>query len=344
VTEPFLDAPENPSRNALGAGLTLEKIEAAIAKSGYPLQTHVAHVLRDRGFGVSPEWSFIDRDTNDLRSMDLRASLRLYERGDQTRARPAIDLVIECKQSELPFVFFTGESLPWSARLPFIVGLKTDDFSVSTDTGDGSWTTDLQDALGLQSHSFSTTPPIAYTMSKCQRKGSEVILSGEETYSGIVLPLVNALHYLKVAEAPPSTAHYFDVHYAVALAVLDAPMLAFERGVATMSPWVRLLRHEAGQAKLGKNDRGQTLAVDVVHRDFLDTYISDHLLPAGRDFADKVLRHPEEVADCRGHIRGPENARASDYEQHLGPKPTVPFLGRKGVRAPITGQPPKTVF
>lgn len=321
--------PENPLRNALGAGLTLEKVEAAIAKSGYPLQTHVAHVLRDSGFRVSPEWSFIDRDTLDLRSMDLRASLPLYKAGDQTRARPSLDLLIECKQSEMPFVFFTGETLPWSARLPFVAGLKKDSFSVSTDRVGGGFTTDLQSVLSLQSHKFNTTAPIAYTMSKCQRKGADVILSGEEAYSGIVLPLVKALNYLKVAEAPPATAHYFDVHYAVALAVLDAPMLKFENGAATMAPWVRLLRHEAGDSKLGKNDRGRTVAIDLVHREYLAVYLRDHLIPAGQDFADKVLRHPQEVADCEGHIKGDGRIPIDNYEQYLAVRSKVPFLGRK---------------
>ncbi len=320
---------ENPLRNALGVGLTLEKVETAIAKSGYPLQTHVAHILRNYGFRVSPEWSFIDRDSHDLRSMDLRASLRLYELGDQTRARPALDLLIECKQSELPFIFFTGETLPWSARLPFVVGLKQDKFSVSTDRIGGSFTTDLQSAISLQSHRFNNTAPIAYTMSKCQRKGSDVILSGEEAYSGIVLPLVKALHHLKVAEAPPTTAHYFDVHYAVALAVLDAPMLKFENGSATMAPWVRLLRHEAGDSRLGKNDRGITVAVDLVHREFLDTYLRDHLIPAGQDFAAKVLRHPQEVADCEGHLNGDERFFTDNYEARLTAKSKIPFPGRK---------------
>lgn len=319
----------NPPRNALGAGLTLDKVGAAIAKSGYPLQTYVAHTLRDLEFTVSPEWSFIDRDTQNLRSMDLHATLRLYERGDQTRARPAIDLVVECKQSELPFVFFTGETMPWTARFPYVVGLKSDRFSISTDESGNGWSTDIQSALGLDKHPFSTAAPIAYTMSKCQRKGgSDVILSGEEAYSGIILPLVKALHHLKVAESPPKTAHYFDIHYSVAVAVLDAPMLAFENGITSMSPWVRLLRHEAGDAKLGKNDRGKTLAVDVVHRDFLESYIQDHLLPAARDFADKVLRHPTEVADCEGYVLA-ENARTMDYEPHLRPKPALLFPRRR---------------
>lgn len=311
---------ENPPRNALGGGLSIEKIEAAIAKSGYPLQTHVANVLRSLNFNVSPEWSFVDRDSSDLRSMDMRATSELFEFNSETRARPSLTVLVECKQSEMPFVFFTGEKIPWNALMPFIVGQKQDRFTIKTDDTLSTWSCDLQQALHLRSHPFFSAPPVAYTLSKCQRKsGSDLILSGDETYNGLVMPLVKSLHHLKIAEKPPSTAVYFDVHYAVALGVIDAPMVAFEDASLKLVPWVRVLRHEAGSAELGKIDQGSNIPVDIVHRDFLETYIIKHLFPAAKDFSNKILKHDVEVAECEGFISGMEAGWYTDYEARLEP-------------------------
>ncbi len=319
---------ENPSRNVLGAGFSMEKIEAAIAKSGYPLQTHVANTLRALHFDISPEWSFIDRDTADLRSMDIRATLDLYEDGDKTRSRPSLTLIIECKQSEMPFVFFTGETMAPDTLLPFIAGQKRDDFTIYTDDTASIWSCDLQKALSLRGHRFFSSPPVAYNFSKCQRKsGSELLLSGDETYHGLIMPLVKSLYHLKVAERPPTTAVYFDIHYAIALGIIDAPMVAYEGTMSKLIPWVRVLRHEAGNAELGKNDRGSVIPVDIIHRDFLETYVSNHLLPAARDFAIKILAHSVEAADGEGFITGMDTKWYTDWEAHLQPRPRS--LGRR---------------
>lgn len=320
MTEIQTNAIINPDRNALNAGLSIEKIQAAIAKSGYPLQTHVANTLRSLGFSVSPEWSFIDRDTNEYRSMDMRAQYSFPNVPLKTRARPALDLLIECKQSEMPFVFFTGEAMPWNAILPFIVGQKSDTFRVHTGNFGNTWSLDLHKALSLRRHEFYTTPPVAYTFSKCQRKGSDIILSGEEAYNGLIMPLVKSLHYLKVAERPPTTASYFDIHYANALAILDAPMIAFDNDDAQMVPWVRILRHEAGSAELGKNDRGKNIVIDVIHRDFVEIYTTNHLLPAAHDFARKVLDHDTEVAECVGYVEDMDIRIIENIEPYLKKK------------------------
>ena len=96
---------DNPVTNRLGSGVTEEKLDVAIVKSGYPLQTKVALQLK-KEFHVQEEWSFIDNKTKDIRTIDLLAEKELYNRKEHPRVRPTLDLIIECKQSELPFVFF----------------------------------------------------------------------------------------------------------------------------------------------------------------------------------------------------------------------------------------------
>lgn len=106
--------PNNPSTNSLGSGVTESDLANAIQHSGYPFQTIIANSLRDN-FYVQDEWAYIDRDTKELRTIDLLASKNLYDRDspEKNLVRPSINLIIECKQSDLPMCFF---SLPLSLR------------------------------------------------------------------------------------------------------------------------------------------------------------------------------------------------------------------------------------
>jgi hypothetical protein len=76
------NSPENPSTNQLGPGLTEDQVLGAVVKSGYPLQTVVGDILRAKladikaMFRVQEEWSYIDRDTKELRTIDFGAFLK----------------------------------------------------------------------------------------------------------------------------------------------------------------------------------------------------------------------------------------------------------------------------
>ena len=101
------EAAGNPSGNALRAGVTEEQLSAAIEKSGYPLQTVVAESLRPYCERLSEEWSYVDRDSGLLRAIDVRAD-RTYEQddADDPHLRATLTLLVECKQSDMPYVFF----------------------------------------------------------------------------------------------------------------------------------------------------------------------------------------------------------------------------------------------
>lgn len=102
------EAQGNPKTNAIGAGITDEDVLVAIKKSGYPLQTIIASNLRPE-FQVQEEWSYIDRDTDDLRTIDILAQRDLYDiKKKQPRVRPQLALLVECKQSLLAGVSLAG--------------------------------------------------------------------------------------------------------------------------------------------------------------------------------------------------------------------------------------------
>src|SRR5665647_858773 len=111
-------ATDNPAANQLGPGLTDDQVRIAVERSGYPLQTIVGNLLRSKPyfkgeeFRVQDEWCFVDRDTQELRTIDLFAELRLHDWDPQPRVRPQLNLLIECKQSLLPYVFFQTNAAP----------------------------------------------------------------------------------------------------------------------------------------------------------------------------------------------------------------------------------------
>ena len=108
----------NPTTNVLGGGVTEEKLNIAVLKSGYPLQTRVAIALKDNFF-VQEEWSFIDNQTDEVRTIDLLAEKHLFDKQQKVRVRPILNLIIECKQSELPYIFFLANEVRTLPNFPF---------------------------------------------------------------------------------------------------------------------------------------------------------------------------------------------------------------------------------
>ena len=75
-----------------------------------------------RGFAVSEEWAYSDRDSGEPRSLDVLAA---SERGFDLSAQvvPSIVLMIECKRSEHPYIFFRMVTSPDTLWFPYIFGL-----------------------------------------------------------------------------------------------------------------------------------------------------------------------------------------------------------------------------
>jgi hypothetical protein len=324
------DSIQNPASNQLGAGLTDAQVLGAVQKSGYPLQTIVGDTLRS-DFFVQEEWSYIDRDTKELRTIDIRAKRMLYDLKEHPRVRPQLDLVIECKQSHLPCVFFLSRNTPNLLNFPEIAGLHKDILEITTDDDLSTWSYHVSHALDLNLESFHKAPRYCNSFSKCVRKGAEIELSGTEAYTGLVLPLIKGVQHLIASEQPVETAWYFDAHLVLSVAVLDSPMIAASIGegktILTFLPWVRVLRHEyLEEADWWQRDR--MWAVDVVHKDFLAIYLAQHVLPFAERFSQRVLRHPSELATGEGFALGMGKDSWGSIEGRLVPRPRTARVNR----------------
>lgn len=313
----------NPTQNKLGPGISDEQVASAIEGSGYPLQLVIANELSE-GFYLQEEWAFPDSETQAVRTIDILASKELFKRQEpQPRIRPALSLVIECKQSDLPYVFFLSSTRPWIPDFPLVAGLQSKNVVITSDDDPSTWNFDPVSLFDLHRHPFLTEEaPVCMTLSKCVRKGSELALSGSDAYQSLIFPLTKAAMHFCDRQAPPTTAHYFDCTLVIPLAVIDAPMVgvSLDKNGTTkrLLPWVRVARHQPLNGQ-HKSERGTVLAVDVVHKNFLSTYVSQHVLPFAMSFANLALKHQHVLADARGFVADMGKDGWNDIESRLKP-------------------------
>ena len=84
----------------------IQKIEQDIRLSGFPLEIEVSSVLQKDGWHVRNQVFYIDDEEGKTRTVDVIAHKAFFEKiGDYDRLN--MTLVIECKKSEKPWVFFT---------------------------------------------------------------------------------------------------------------------------------------------------------------------------------------------------------------------------------------------
>ncbi|TPQ31063.1 hypothetical protein C2U70_25070 [Bradyrhizobium guangdongense] len=317
---------DNPDANQLGVGVNEEQVMEAVRKSGFPLQTLIANYLRT-DFVVQEEWSYMDSDTGTQRTLDIVASRRIREFGDKNQpfVRPTLNFLIECKQSDLPFIFFMTATRPWLRNFPFFAGLGKESVVVKTDDDRSTWSEGILRALSLEEDPFvSNAVDCCMSLSKCVRKGKgELELSGPDAFQSIVLPLVKSLRYFKRQEAPPATARYFDLHIPLAVAVIDAPMIAAKidnnQSSLILTPWVRVARYEAVEAESWL-DRTEIFGIDVVHKSFFETYTQRHAIPFALKLAPLAVKHHVEIATGKGFIKGMGADSHSNIEGRLKPR------------------------
>jgi hypothetical protein len=302
--------PDNPITNALSPGITESDVGSAITKSGYPLQTIVASWLRHGclrdWFSIGEEWSYVDRDSGESRTLDIHAAEYLYDiEKRRPKVRPVLNLFIECKQSELPYVFFLSSIERWIPDFPMFSGLAGDSRAlVVIQESNRGTNVPILEALELKDHPFLTSSvKYASTFSKCERAGNNLKLSGSESYNQIVLPLLKAAAYFHEVEKPTETARYFDCHLSLCVGVLNAPMIGVQvtedSHELQMLPWVRVIRHQSEEIPSPRRWKKVT-AIDVVHKDFFQSYMNEHVRPFLDEFSERVFERQRLLA--RGDI------------------------------------------
>ncbi|MEX2227492.1 MAG: hypothetical protein WEB52_13700 [Dehalococcoidia bacterium] len=297
----------NPGENRLPEGMTEADLRDAVVRSGFPLQSRLANALRTstENFFVQDEYGYIDADLGapTIRTIDLLVDLDLHPGSHGPEVHPELAMLIECKRSTLPFVFFAADEKLWIPNFPIIAGLPYPFFDLRTP--EGHTPVRPAQALRIDQHPFAGhVPANAYSFSRAARS-SKLELTGADAYQSVTLPLLKAADYFVTCERPNRPPYTLTI--VLPVAVLDAPMLVFqstndeERLFAC--PWVRVARHSPAAPNV--LHRSQLYAIDVVHYAFFDTYLYRHVLPFARHAADLTLQHQAELLAGRGAIDVP---------------------------------------
>lgn len=226
-------------------------------------------------------------------------------KGMNPRIRPTLNLVIECKQSELPYVFFLREG---AARpdYPRIAALPHNEITFTTDDDPSTYTFDVLDALGMGFHPFVTSScPTAISLSRVVRKGKDLAVTGEESYRGLTLPLLKATDHLVTSCRPSRSRYFFDARLIVSLAVIRATMVGVsgedQSDNLEAVPWVRV--HHLQPPAAQDESVASVQAFDVVHESYLQTYLQK-LLEFAEEFAKRSQDTSSVLLAGRGFSSG----------------------------------------
>ena len=303
--------------------MTEDALARAIVTSGYPLQTIAASALAKRDFVVQEEWAYRDPETDTRRAVDLVSEWKTPQTPHETDAGSStltLSLIMECKQSQSPYVFFESvNSLP-SDRFPLISGLGNGMVEIAPDF---EWTeppymkwnkapftreVSINTFLKVVTHRFVEEPKVISAISKATGNGKKVRLSGDEPFNALLMPLTKAASVYRSELSPYRSAKsYHDVRAVIPVAVLDAPMLLVGSFGKTVKPeavsWVRAVVRRAG----GEHQWWDPLdhdVVDIVHRSYLNKYLDRFALPYSRLLWKQHQRHHDVSLGGRAYITG----------------------------------------
>jgi hypothetical protein len=303
--------------------MKLEELKDAISRSGYPFQATTAASLRRRlaeyfnDVSIQEEWEYVDSETQQARSVDILAdvgALNFDQRVYKSPTMPIfcrLNLVIECKQSENPYIFFLRDAPPEGAPFfPEMLGpvkdtVKVFERSEEGEISDRAAILGVRDLLGFYEFDFVLPPlPYAVSLAKALRSKSKVEITGEETYRALTYPLLKAVDHLKatVQSGPQSR---LQERFIVPLAVVRAPMIGSifsqegEQRLISL-PWVRVSRLEpVRDVEDGKRSGTLVRYYDVVHESYLDTYIGA-LAEAVTKISRRIMEHSDELRSGAG--------------------------------------------
>lgn len=285
----------NPVKNCLPSGVKEENLCTAIESSGYPLQGLVAQKLSS-SFSVSEEWGYIDRDSKEHRSLDVFGFKELAK-GNTSPVSPGLVLLIECKRSVHPFVFFkniTDKPIP---EFPAIAGLIREVVDIREASGKRFQEVKGARALSLDMHPFVLNGPARCSaFSRVTPSGSKVELNGTEIFNGLVLPLVKAFDHAATLFKAREKPDKLYPRLVMPIGVLDAPMILVESpqkaSDPVLVPWIRIVRQESVKDP-NSWQRFRFYGIDIVHIDYLENYLADHLIPFAKEYGERAVQMAE---------------------------------------------------
>jgi hypothetical protein len=297
---------------ALPSGIAEKDFRRAVSTSGYPLQISVAAVFKQRDFYLQEEFAFEDPEEGGRRTLDVLGE-SWSERFKSSRGTSEFGTtaLVECKQSRHPLVLFEAVSPPDLRGFPRMIGYPGQDVSVKTDPESRSARlVPVMEFLGSMDEAFISKPPVAASMSRAVGNGSKVKLSGEEIYRAITMPLIKAASAVRKYWTKPraNSNELWELRMMFPIAVVDCPLIFVGQPASapTVEPqaWVRLAVRDMMS---GQHDPWKPLGaqiIDVVQREFLETYLDSYLLPFTSTIRDRAYEIHDQFLNGSVTIEG----------------------------------------
>ena len=194
---------QNPPKNELPSECKEEALISAIEQSGYPLQGEVAYKLKNH-FHLIEEWGYFDKSVDMHRSLDIFEHRQSYN-DNQNAVRPSCSVLVECKRSKYPYVFFSRSTEQIIDGFPAVAHVGPVDISDRSGTSRSFF---VSRVLGVDEDAFVSGAQMCNTFARGIRKGRDIELSGTDPFNSIILPLARAVDHV-TKDRKKATQRYF---------------------------------------------------------------------------------------------------------------------------------------
>lgn len=262
----------------------------AVEKAGWLLEQQAVRVLERRGFNPRPSWAFKDPDEpTSSREIDVW-SYRRYFNDSDSKVTVAASILVECKQSEMPYCAI-GHHLPeWRQKgNPNEHTLPVEFLPADFDPTDASVLRYgyLWDVTGFRDATLEhgQTNFRATQLTRLDHNGKKWSATNAGIFNSLVYPLAKAIHASKRGDRPqhswplPNSPYFmkerqnrwsrYVLRFPVVL--ISSPLYVIDASGDTTAfsheKWVRVQRHLESESVNG------LFEFDVVNKDAFIEYI-----------------------------------------------------------------------
>ena len=253
-----------------------EKLEndilAELKKTGYPTEVVSSSILQQQGWGVTHNPSYRDDLEGSNREYDIRAykSWKFFP-GEEVSKSLDVFLLIECKKSEKPWVFFTTNESHSRLRLGSVLHTTVKWLFTNREKSQ----TRISDTLLRQCHHYFQNPRLARTFYEPFKKHEKSDVTAQTIYSAVISAIKATIFHVQGEKERRSPTIYYPV-IIFSGSLFEAIVLSQEDIQLLPSKHIQLSFNYIMPADPSDDNiwaSQKTFIVDIVH----ESYINDFL-------------------------------------------------------------------
>jgi hypothetical protein len=253
-----------------------EKLEKDILdelkKTGYPTEVVSSSILQQQGWGVTHNPSYRDDLEGSNREYDIRA-YKSWRYGSAEEDSKSLDvfLLIECKKSEKPWVFFTTNESHNGLRLGSFLHTTAKWLFTSREKSH----TRISDELLRQNHHYFQSPRLARTFYEPFKKHEKSDVTAQTIYSAVMSAIKATLFHVQGEE----DRRWPTIYYPVIIfsgSLFEAIVSSQEEIELLPSKHIQLSFNYIVPADPSDNNiwtSQKTFIVDILHENYINEFL-----------------------------------------------------------------------